>query len=256
MEETMRRTLRSAIWIAGLTLGLGLTVGAVSHAGTEPPPIPLDEFEALDPANEDIDVDAAEQEFTRLAVLVTESTDTSSFGGSSSLTGPCGGMAFSYAENGDLIDAAIDLGDSTAPIDLVGGGQAFTSGNPFKVDTQGIVAYFGFMPQTGDGPQNHSWSIKTSGVSLDSGGDPNELGNNRNAGIVNLKDDLPFKFSAKVQISGELTSDNLAACTGEGYVEFEGDGLLGPMGIFGLFMLGGGFVGLLFNARPAMTFKG
>jgi len=251
----MRRKLRSAIGLAGLALGLGLTIGAVSHAGTEPPPLPLDDFETLDPTNEDIDVEQAGEDYDRLAALVVASTDASSFGGGSSLTGPCGGVAYSYAENGDRIDAAIDLGDGSPPIDLMGGGQAFTSGNPFKVDTQGIVAYYGFMPEMGDGPKDHSWSIETAGVSFDSGGDPNELGNNRNAGIVNLKDDLPFKFSAKVEISGNLTSD-LEECKGEGYVEFEGDGLLGPAGIAGLLLLGGGLGGLLFNARPAMTFKG
>ena len=69
MEETMRRTLRSAIWIAGLTSRLGLTVGAVSHAGRAPT-IPLDKFEALDPANKDVDVEQAAEDGKQLAALV------------------------------------------------------------------------------------------------------------------------------------------------------------------------------------------
>ena len=251
----MRPTARKTIALLGLTLGFGLATGGASYAGTEPP-FPLDELEALDPTNEDFNIEDAEAEFAELAALVAASTDVGDFGGGSSLTGPCGGFAFSYNEAGERIDAAIDLGDGGPPIDLISGGQAFTSGNPFKVDTQGVVTYFGFMPQTGDGPMKHSWSIKTSGVSIDSGGHPNDAGNNRNAGIVNLKDDLPIKFSAKVQISGSLTSENLAECAGEGYVEFQGDGLVGPLGLLGLALLGGGIVGLLFNARPAMTYKG
>jgi hypothetical protein len=246
----MRRTLRTAIGIAGLTVGLGLAVGAPTHAS----PDPSGDTSALDPEGEsgDYDIEAAAAEFEALAVIAI-APDTVS--GSSELTGPCGGFAHSYGENGELIDSAIDLGNGGPPIDLIDGGQAFTSSNPFKVDTRGVVTYFGFMPQTGDGPKDHAWHIKTSGVSLDSGGDPNELGNNRNAGIVNLGEDLPFSFSAKVQVSGELTSD-LAPCVGEGYVEFIGDGLLSPLGITGLVFLGGAIAGLLFNARPAMTFKG
>jgi hypothetical protein len=246
----MRRTLRTAIGIAGLTLGLGLAVGATTHAS----PDPSGDIGALDPEGEssDYDIEAAAAEFDALAVIAIVPGTTS---GSSKLTGPCGGFAHSYGENGELIDSAIDLGDGSPPIDLMGGGQAFTSSNPFKVDTRGVVTYYGFMPQLGDGPKDHTWHINTSGVSLDSGGDPNELGNNRNAGIVNLKEDLPFAFSAKVQVDGKLTSD-LAPCVGEGYVEFIGGGLLSPFGITGLVLLGGAMAGLLFNARPAMTFKG
>jgi hypothetical protein len=246
----MRRTLRSVIGIAGLTLGLGLAVGAPTHAS----PDPSGDIGALDPEGEsgDYDIEAAAAEFEALAVIAVAPGTTS---GSSKLTGPCGGYAHSYGEDGELIDSAIDLGDGSPPIDLMGGGQAFTSGNPFKVDTRGVVTYYGFMPQTGDGPKDHSWYIKTSGVSLDSGGHPNEAGDNRNAGIVNLKEDLPFSFSAKVQVSGSLTSD-LPQCEGTGYVEFIGDGILGPLGILGLVLLGGGIGGLLFNARPATTFKG
>jgi len=72
---------------------------------------------------------------------------------------------------------------------------------------------------------------------------------------VNLKEDLPFSFSAMVKVSGQLTSD-LTPCAGEGYVQFEGDGLLGPMGLLGLGFGALGILGLLFNSRPAYTFRG
>ena len=111
------------------------------------------------------------------------------------------------------------------------------------------------MPQEGVGPLNNSWFIKTSGVSLDSGGDANVDGDNRNAGTVDLGEDLPVKFSATTKINGELTSDNLAPCVGEGNIEFIGNGLTDPVGIAAMVMLGGGLVGLLFNARPAMTYR-
>ena len=246
----MRRTLRGVIGIVGLTLGLGLAVGAPTQAS----PDPSGDIGALDPEGEsgDYDIEAAAAEFDALAAIAVAPGTTS---GSSKLTGPCGGYAHSYGEDGELIDSAIDLGDGSPPIDLMGGGQAFTSSNPFKVDTRGVVTYYGFMPQSGDGPKDHSWYIKTSGVSLDSGGHPNEAGDNRNVGIVNLGEDLPFAFSAKVQVSGQLTSD-LEACVGEGYVEFIGGGLLSPLGITGLVLGLGAVAGLLFNARPAMTFKG
>ncbi len=52
-----------------------------------------------------------------------------------------------------------------------------------------------------------------------------------------------------------MMSDNLATCFGKGHVSVEGDGLTDPVGIAGLALLGGGLFGLLFNARPAMTYK-
>lgn len=250
----MRRKLRSAIGLAGLTLGLGLSVGLAASAETNAPPDPSGNIGALDPESEngDYDVEAADAEFEALAAIALAPGSTS---GSSKLVGPCGGFAHSYGENGDLIDSAIDLGDGSPPIDLLDGGQAFTSSNPFKVDTRGVVTYYGFMPRVGEGPMDHNWSIDTAGVSFDSGGHPNDAGHNRNAGIVNLDDDLPVKFSAKVKISGELNS-NLEQCAGEGYVEFIGDGLVSLIGAAGLLLMFGGIAGLLFNSRPAMTYKG
>jgi hypothetical protein len=50
---------------------------------------------------------------------------------------------WSYDGDGKLLDAAADLGDDSPPIDLLDKKQAFTSGNPFKVDTRGVVVYYG-----------------------------------------------------------------------------------------------------------------
>ena len=92
-------------------------------------------------------------------------------------------------------------------------------------------------------------------MSVGSGGDPNPLGQNRNVGLVDLDEQLPFDFSAMVTVKGELTSQNLETCIGDGHVEFIGGGLLTPIGIASLAVFAGGLVGLLFNARPAKTWK-
>ena len=117
------------------------------------------------------------------------------------------------------------------------------------------MQYFGFSPREGDGPENHTWWIKTSGISIDQGGDPNPELKNRNAGLVDLAEDLPVKFSAKIKVEGQMMSENQPNCEGFGYVDVQGNGLTDPVGLAGLALLGGGFFGLLFNARPAHTFK-
>lgn len=202
------------------------------------------------------DLTEASQEFRKLVELYGQTTQIVDFGDGSMLIGPCGGYAYSYDKNGALLDAAMDVGDGSPPVDLLDGlQQAFTSGNPFKVDPRGVVTYYGFSPEDGDGPRNHEWFIKTSGISLDKGGDPNTNLKNRNTGLVDLANDLPVKFTAKIKIEGEMMSENLATCVGRGHVSVEGDGLTDPVGLAGLALLGGGLFGLLFNARPAMTYK-
>lgn len=202
------------------------------------------------------DLTEASAEFGQLVSLLGQSTAIADFGDGSTLTGMCGGWAYSYDKNGDRLDAAADMGDGSPPVDLLDGTQAFTSSNPFRVDPRGVVVYYGFSPESGDGPLNHSWYIKTSGISLDKGGDPNTNLKNRNAGLVDLDKDLPVKFTADIEIEGRMMSDNQPDCVGKGHVAVEGDGLTDPVGIAGLALLGGGVFGLLFNARPAMTYKG
>lgn len=208
----------------------------------------------------EFDLVEEDERFGRLVSEFGESTSVADFGDGSQLTGPCGGHALSYNADGELIDAAFDAGDDGPPIDIMAASegeaaQAFTSSNPFRVDTGGVVAYFGFYPREGDGPRDHIWEIVTEGLSLDSGGDPNSNGNNRNAGIVDLAEELPLRFSAKGRVEGSIISD-LTPCFGSGFVQFEGPFPLAtlPGAAGGLAALVGVF-GLLFNSRPAVTWK-
>ncbi len=254
---------RRALWRRGAIVvgAVALVSGGPALAGTDEPP-DIDQ-ELLDALRTEIpegfpgesDLTEASEEFGRLVSLYGESTAVGPIGASSQLTGLCGGYAYSFEGNGDLLDAVMDVGDDNPPVDIIDGGQAFTSDNPFKVDPRGIVQYYGFSPEEGDGPEDHTWFIKTSGISLDKGGDPNTELKNRNSGIVDLDKDLPVKFSAKIQVSGEMKSKNQPTCVGKGHVDVVGDGLTDPVGIAGLALLGGGLFGLLFNARPAYTYK-
>jgi hypothetical protein len=255
MRHVARCCRIAAIAVAAVMIGSA----PVSAGDSTPPSLDdeaLDAIRELVPEGEpgEYDLEGADELYEQLGTLLNVDAQVDDFGDSSALTGPCGGFAFSYDKGGDRIDAAFDAGDDAPPVDLLDGGQAFTSGNPFKVDTQGVVVYYGFSPRSGDGPRNHRWSITTSGISLDSGGDPNDLGNNRNAGLVDLGDDLPVPFAAKVKISGEMSSDNLAACIGNGHVDLQAP-FANPLTLGSIVVLGGGVLGLLFNARPARTWK-
>jgi hypothetical protein len=211
---------------------------------TEPVP---DDAEELT----DAETDAIITDLMGLATLLPVASGDDS----SSLTGPCGGFAYSYDGDGTLIDFAYDLGDGAPPQDGMDGGQAFTSGNPFVVDTSGKVTYLGFAPLSGDGPVGHTYSLSVGGVEVASGGDPNTNAKNRNAGTIFMDDELPFPITAKFSASGWMKS-NIPECRGEGHVAINGNGLLDPAGLAGMGLTLVGLLGLLFNAPPARTWKG
>jgi hypothetical protein len=195
------------------------------------------------------------------------------------LMGPCGGAAISYDSHGNSLDAAVDFGDGSPPVDIYGE-PAFTASNPFQVDSGGTVAYFGFtLPVaglSGDAFHNHRWTMVIMGVSADSGGDPNQLDKNRNAGLMELGDLLPFQFQAKVKAQGvfvdqwgpsdlpTVTAADVASvfaghvfCFGEGWVQFVGDSypLFTVPGALASALALAGFSGILFNARPALSWR-
>lgn len=219
------------------------------------------------------------------------------------LVGPCGGMAISYDAEGQSVDIAFDFGDDGPPVDQYGR-PTFTSDNPFRVRTDGVVAYYGFTRDVatlstagqiagvdyGDPApafHDHQWQVDVMEISADYGGDPNPRDKNRNAGLIDLGNvlgddggatqfDLPFDFRAKVKTRGAIVDlfgpdrlpafdagsiDALASgreyCYGEGWVEFVGDQfpLFTAPGALATALAAAGFAGLLFNARPALSWR-
>jgi len=82
------------------------------------------------------------EDFERLVVDQIDGFDLTDEG--SSLVGACGGLAISYDDKGESLDAMIDLGDGQPAVDAYTGDQAMTSGNPFIIDPAGIIVYWGF----------------------------------------------------------------------------------------------------------------
>lgn len=179
----------------------------------------------------------------------------------SELIGPCMGIAASVAPSDDgfeVIDIAADFSDPGPPLDVFEPledntfGAAFTAGNPFTVHVDGYVVYAG---RADPAPINHSWEIRTFGISVDSGGDPNNGAENRNAGTVNLKEDLPAaaKVNALFYIEGDMIADGGFNCLGSGYFKtIGGNRTLEGAGAVMVLAMG---LGALFNTRPARTWR-
>lgn len=183
----------------------------------------------------------------------------------SSLTGPCKGVVISYDADGNSIDAMFDRG-GPEPLYDVYGNQKMTRSNPFEVDTAGTIVYYGSsIPETF---HNHRWFLMAEGVFKDDGGDPNPRDKNRNAGSVDFGDLLPFQFTALIKAKGawvdqwgpeelpEMESYPAPNCVGEGWVQFVGPNPLAtPPGVLALALAAAGFTGVLFNARPALSWR-
>ena len=208
------------------------------------------------------------------------------------MRGPCGGVAISYDSAGLSIDAVVDYADDQAALDVYTGDQAFTAGNPFKVDTTGTVAYFGFTREAGtnfstagtlpgvnygepaQALHDYQWTILILDVAADFGGDPNAFDENHNAGLLLLGEELPFPFSAKLKGEGAVIDlwgaerlpgfdkdsiDGIAAgrefCFGEGWILATGGDSFPTGAALSAALFAAGFAGLIFNARPAQTWR-
>lgn len=154
------------------------------------------------------------------SVAATGNTTEVSIGGSSKLQGQCAGTAVSYDGDGKVLDAAYGIGgaENGLLVDAFGGGfneRAFTKSNPFEVQADGYVIYYGYLPSAGgDGPLDHRWEITTAGISLDKGGDPNPKLKNRNAGVADLGDNIPAaaRFTGTFGVNGDMFAKNGLFC--------------------------------------------
>lgn len=196
------------------------------------------------------DLDLPPGELVYLGVIDAVAAEDLPEGDGSQLAGPCMGLSMSFRGDGSVLDMAADFDEGAPPIDLIDGGQAFTASNPYEVDVDGYVAYAGVAEPA---PIDHTWAIRVQGLSLDSGGDDNPDEETRNAGTVNLADDLPApaKINALFAIDGEMNADGGFNCTGSGFIKTVGG--LPILGGLGLILLLAGGLGALFNARPAKT---
>lgn len=183
-------------------------------------------------------------------------------GDDAALNGQCGGVAISYGPDDEILDAAVGIGTAGNGllVDTFGdgaGSRAFTSDNKFEVRADGKVVYFGYLPFAGgDGARDHRWEISSDVLSLDKGGDPNPNRKNANAGVVDFEDNIPsaFRFTGDLQVEGEFFSNTDGLwCVAEGWVHFGGPWLT-PVTAAATALAAGGFLGLLFNSRPAQTF--
>lgn len=136
---------------------------------------------------------------------------------------------------------------------------------------------------------DHSWTISIMGVSADRGGDPNQRDKNRNAGLVDLGEilgDVPvpgydlteLNLTVKAkgaiidlfadgdpsgkrlpddydQASIEALAGNAEFCYGEGWTKFVGSGPPMAATAVASILAAAGFAGLLFNVRPAMSWR-
>ena len=256
----VRRTLiAGAVFLGMLALTMPLAVAQTSFPDVDGDGVP----DIPEGAPGEYDIQEGDARFGDYVVLWGETTQIADFGDSSKLKGQCGGFAWSYDSDGQIIDGAFDAGDDEPPVDVYGAGpfasvQAFTESNPFLVDAAGTVVYYGEaeIGPDRDGPLEHRWYIRTQGISLDEGGDPNTAGNNRNAGIVDLDEQLPIKFTGLFRIEGNLMSQNGITCDGHGWFELTGPfPLMTVTGLLASVFFLGGIFGLLFNARPAITWR-
>jgi len=136
---------------------------------------------------------------------------------------------------------------------------------------------------------DHSWTMSVMGISTDRGGDPNQRDKNRNAGLVILDEvfedisipgldigELNVTFKAKGAIidlyaegnpEGRRLPDDfdLATiqaeagdrefCFGEGWAAFIGSGPPIAVDALAALLLAAGFSGLMFNVRPAQSWR-
>jgi hypothetical protein len=206
-------------------------------------------------------------EVTDEGFLAAVSGDFNANDESSALTGVCKGVVISYDADGMSVDAMFDRGGPEPPLDVYGN-QKMTKSNPLNIDTRGVLVYFGSSQP--DTFHNHRWFLKAEGVFKDDGGDPNPRDKNRNAGSVDFGNLLPFSFTALVEAKGAWVDEWGASdlpemaesayptpnCVGHGWVEFVGPNpLLTPPGMLAILLVAAGFTGVLFNARPALSWK-
>lgn len=135
------------------------------------------------------------------------------------ISGSCSATAASFASGVDSADPA-SLAIDAIEIPENSSVDNGTSGNPFRVDSQGSVAWSG---QTSMAATNHSWSVDflVAGVGSLDDSDPNEKDERSNSGVKDMSDIFPADITGLVKVTGTFKSDG-GTCKGDGWIKLVG----------------------------------
>jgi hypothetical protein len=119
----------------------------------------------------------------------------------------CQGTAASFDAAGGQIDT------------LQAPGLGGTQDDPFIVDWDGTVPWEGSSDSV---IKNHSWTLSIFLIPIKSDGDPNDAGDTISEGTEKVSDDLPFRFAGLYYVSGSISGDGGASCSGSSWVKLAG----------------------------------
>ncbi len=110
-----------AVFTFGMVAALPISAGLAAAQDTPTPSnADLEALRQLVPEGfpGEYDLTKGDEEFGKLTALFDQNTIVTDFGDGSELSGVCGGWAYSYDSNGDLLDAVFDAGDNNPPVTL------------------------------------------------------------------------------------------------------------------------------------------
>lgn len=164
----------------------------------------------------------------------------------SSLSG-CSGTVTSYDAAGRVLDAA-SARDGVLT-DERDGGQAFTADNPFVVDHGGSVVYQG----TSDAViTDHHWKLTLLGVPVATGGSANASRTTSADGRFEFGAYSPIAFTGLIRVAGRVSGQG-GSCTGDGFIQVQGDPATSPVVLLGGASLLAGIACLFWSLPRAGT---
>lgn len=148
--------------------------------------------------------------------------------------GGCSGTAVTTDADGN----ALGLADTAA-------GIAASASRPLLVATDGSVAYEG---RSSVAITDHTWSVSVAGQTVASGSSANTGQATTAKGVAQVGDYLPVSVTGTVLAQATIIGTG-GSCSGDVWLELDGNPWTSSNGVAGLVLTGAGLVGLAF-VRP------
>ncbi|MCU0265929.1 MAG: hypothetical protein MUC45_07400 [Actinomycetia bacterium] len=119
-------------------------------------------------------------------------------------------------------------------------GIAASSDAPLRIDPAGTLTYDGASAAV---ITDHTWTVTVAGQEVASGGSANSGKVTTASGTVDVADYLPVSVTGTVLAQATVTGQG-GSCTGDVWVEVEGNPWTSANGVAGLVLTGAGLLGL------------